>query len=274
VTTLRLFAIVALVSSCGASIRSAEPFETRGIRIGRHDVLRRGALTKRVALPFGQGQNGDMLVRELLLRAQELGAIYVADLSFRMVFKWRGEVVECETKVGFRDELPPAVARTATHERQASDPYSTEVSSFEPGMVAYVADEKDLVCKEVSFAVHKLVPRHASLYDADVARALDEMPLESKIEFKSRDECELQRVKRAVTRYDFYAKLAYVPPKWDELAQHYADEPLVELPPVCYAIDPASLGPHPTHRFAATVVFRGAVEQREPLRLPSAGPER
>jgi hypothetical protein len=82
----------------------------------------------------------------------------------------------------------------------------------------------------------------------------------------ARERCELKQLTRAVTRYDYQTKLAYVPPSWDYLGARYAGEPLLETPPACYAIDPAVA--RPTHRLTATLVFRGGVELREPLVTP------
>jgi hypothetical protein len=204
----------------------------------------------------------------LLERAQRSGATYVADLAFHLVFRRRGVIVECETRAVFGDD--PALRPLPPAPPEPEGTYATEVTSYEPAAHAFTNTERELACARVPVQVIENVPRYQSTYDVDVARILDEVPIDHESVIKAEERCELHDVTRTVTRYDYQQKLAYVPPSWAYIAARYAGEPLRETAPTCYAVDPGTLGPHPTHRLTATLVFRGGVAQHEPLVLPSA----
>jgi hypothetical protein len=256
---MKLAIAVVVLGGCTTS-HVVAPSPTHEVRIVRRaDVAREETKAVPLELPFGQGQNGSVLVLALLQQATEAGAAYVTDLTFHMVFKRRGVIVECETKAVFRDDPllveKPAVA---TSSAPASE-YSTDVTSFEPHAVSFTASEPELGCKQVAVAVTEVVPDHASLYDVDIPRIITKVPVEVVDHLERRDACELAQVTRAVTRYDFQKSLAYVPPRWSYIAARFADEPLVETAPLCYAIDPAQLGAQPVHRLSATLVYHRAI---------------
>jgi hypothetical protein len=210
-----------------------------------------------------------------LQRARDAGATYVGDLAFHMVFKWRGSLVECETKlrVGGAAAAPaPAPPPAPAADEDGSDAYSTEVKSFEPHEVSFVASERELACKQVAVAQETIKRRYDSRFDAEVSRKSDQIPVDLAITTVNVDDCKSEHVERRVERYDYQVRLAYVPPDWHYLAAAYANGALTESPPLCYALDASSLGDHPVHRLTATLGFRGPIEQLEPMRAPIPEP--
>jgi hypothetical protein len=192
-----------------------------------------------------------------------------------MVFKWRGSFVECETKLSFGDApapAPPPARPNAGSDDSADDLYSTEVKSFQPHEVSFVANERELKCKNVAVAQETVQRRYDSRFDAQVARKSDQIPIDLAITTVNVDQCSPEQVQRNVDRYDYQVRLDYVPPDWSYLAAAYANARLSESPPLCYALDPSSLGGRPVHRLTATLGFRGEIEQREPLRAPVPEP--
>jgi hypothetical protein len=270
----RALAIAAL-GACNALPPAVEPRPGLDVRIVAHDELvARTAARAPIEVPFGQSQNGTQLVTSLLQRARGAGATYVGDLAFHMVFKWRGSFVECETKVGFGNAPAPAPQPPSPPEPAADgDVYSTEVRSFEPHEVSFVASERDVKCKQVSVEHEAAQRRYPDRFDATIGRKSDEVPVDTVMVSEQVEQCSPEHVNRRVERYDYQAKLAYVPPDWKYLGATYAGTTLFESPPVCFAIDASSLGARPAHRLTATLGFRGAIEQLDPLQAPSAPPD-
>jgi hypothetical protein len=255
---MKLAIAVVALGGCTTS-HVVAPSPTQEVRIVRRaDVTRDETKVVPLELTFGQGQNGSELVLALLHQATEAGATYVTDLTFHMVFKRHGVTVECETKAVFRDD-PLLVEKPAVASSEPATEYSTDVTTFEPHEVSFTASEPELGCKKVAVAVTEDVPRYANLYDVDVSRIIDKVPVEQVDHLAWRDACELKPITRDVTRYDFQARLEYVPPRWSYISSRFADEPLVETQPLCYAIDPAQLGAQPVHRLTATLVYHRAV---------------
>ncbi len=272
----RSIAIAVAISACHAPAPATEPRPGLDVRLARHAELALRTNTREpIELPFGQGQNGTELVVALMQQARAVGATYVGDLAFHMVFKRRGAMIECETRVLFDDELAAERAHVAPAVTAAPEPddYSTDVASFQPHEVSFVATERELRCKQVAVTVATVERRYASRFDAEVAHQSDVIPLDDVMHSEAREACDPEQVTRNVTRFDFEAKLAYVPPDWTYLAPTYAHDHVVEAPPLCYAIDPAALGDHPVHRLTATLGFRGPIQQLEPLDAPSKPPE-
>ncbi len=272
----RSIAIAVALSACHAPAPTSEPTPGLDVRLAHHAELALRTETRvPIELPFGQGQNGTELIVALMQRARAVGATYVGDLAFHMVFKRRGAVIECETRVLFDDELAAERAHVAPAVVAAAEPddYSTDVASFEPHEVSFVATERELHCKQVAVSVATAERRFASRFDAEVGHKSDQIPVDIVMHNEAREACAPERVTRKVTRFDFEAKLAYVPPDWTYLAATYAHDHIVEAPPLCYAIDPATLGDHPVHRLTATLGFRGWIEQLEPIEAPSKPPE-
>lgn len=267
-------AIVALsLAACGGHLLAVEPRHADGVRIKRHAEALFGAKsTLNVAIPFGQGQNGNALVLAFLDQAQASGARYVSDVAFHMVFRRRGVMVECETRIVFGDDPSRAPKPVTAAPADPPSEYSTDVSSYEPHASTYTTTEDDVACKKQGVQQVDYVPRYDSTFDVDVARIIDEVPIDKQIRIDYHDACAMKRFTREVTRYDYQTKLGFVPPAWKDIATRFADEPLFEAPPSCSVIDPAALGPQPTHRLTATVVYKGEVRQAEPLRSPSAPP--
>jgi hypothetical protein len=268
---------VLVVGACSAVPPTpAEPRPGLDVRIVAHDELvMRTATRAPIELPFGQSQNGTALVTALMQRARDAGATYVGDLAFHMVFKWRGSFVECETKLTFG--TPPVVAPSqppSPETTSSDDVYSTEVRSFEPHEVAFVAHERDLKCTHVAVEHEEQQRRYASRFDAEVARKSDEIPVDTTMVSEQVEQCAPERVNRRVERYDYQVKLDYVPPDWTYLGATYAGTALSESQPLCFALDASTLGARPSHRVTATLGFRGAIEQLDPLKAPSAPPTR
>ncbi|HEY1551827.1 MAG TPA: hypothetical protein VGG28_28570, partial [Kofleriaceae bacterium] len=271
-------AVVALcVAACSGTVApppAVEPRPGRDVRIVPHDELVTRTTTRApIELPFGQSQNGTELVTALLQRARDAGATYVGDVAFHMVFKWRGAYVECETKLSFGDTpSPPVPVATDPTAGSDDDVYSTEVRSFEPKQISIDRDERDLACKQVAVATQTVQRRYDSRFDAEVSRKSDAIPVDVVATTENVEQCTPQHVQRRVDRYDYQVRLDYVPPDWTYLAATYASTKLSESPPLCYAVDASTLGARPTHRLTATLGFRGAIEQLEPLEAPSRGP--
>ena len=268
----RPVSIVILLAACGGSSHPAVSPEPSSVQIvGHDDALRTTMQRQDVALPFGQCQNGNELVVALLEMARASGASTVSDLTLHLVFGRRGAIIECETKVVFAGDpalAPPPEPAPASAPGQAE--YSTEVSSFVPHASTYTTTENDLHCAPVAVKIDEIKPHYATTYDVDVARIIDEMPIDTDARVVWKDSCDMRRVTRAVTRYDFQTKLHFVPPDWKAIAARYAGAPLFETAPICYAVDPGALGAQPVHRLTATVGFRGEVPLAEPLRSPKA----
>jgi hypothetical protein len=264
---MKLAITIALAGCTGGHAVAPSPPNAE-VRIVRHADAIHGEVTKiePLEVPFGQGQNGSELVLGLLHEAQEAGATYVTDLTFHMVFKRRGVVVECETNAVFRDDPALRPGSIASSPEPAAE-YSTDVANLEPHAVSFTAVEPELGCKKVAVAVSEDVPRYANLYDVDIPRIIDTVPVDHVVHLAWHDACELKQVKRPVTRFDYQARLAYVPPRWNYIGARYAGEPLIETPPLCDAVDPATLGPHPVHRLTATLVFHGGLA-KEPMQTP------
>lgn len=272
----RSIAIAVAISACHPPAPAIEPRPGLDVRLARHAELALRTDTRApIELPFGQGQNGTELVIALIQQARAVGATYVGDLVFHLVFKRRGAFIECETRVLFDDELAAERARVAPIVTASPDPddYSTEVTSFEPHEVSFVATERELRCKQVAVTVAARERRYASRFDAEVGPPTDAIPLDDVMHSEAREACDPEQVTHAVTRFDFEAKLAYVPPDWTYLAPAYAHDHVVESPPLCYAVDAAALGDQPVHRLTATLGFRGQIEQLEPRVAPSNPPE-
>jgi hypothetical protein len=275
----RTFALMLSLSACTSAVPAVTTELKPGIdvRLSRHtDLVARTQQQQPIELPFGQGQNGTELVVALMQRARAAGATAVGDLAFHMVFKRRGAYIECETKVLFGDELQRELAAAPPPAPAAApdpDGYATDVSSFQPHEVSFVANEQELRCKQVAVEDRDVQRRYDSRFDAEVGRQSDSIPLDTTMHAEQREACAPEHVTRNVTRFDYQAKLAYVPPDWSYLAPTYAHEPIFESPPQCFAVDAAELGDHPTHRLTATIGFRGAVDQHAPLQAPSAPPE-
>ncbi|HEX4453088.1 MAG TPA: hypothetical protein VH143_19585 [Kofleriaceae bacterium] len=268
--------VVAMLA-CGACSTAsspppvAEPRPGIDVRIVPHDeLMSRTTSQQPIELPFGQSQNGTELVVALLQRARVAGASYVGDVAFHMVFKWRGSFVECETKLGFGDAPAPAPPPAPAADADAGDPYSTEVKSFEPHEIAFVANERDLECKQVAVTRETEQRRYASRFDGEVARKSDDIPIDTVMVSEHVEQCSPEHVQHQAVRYDYQMRLEYVPPDWRYLGATYAGGVVSESPPLCYAIDASSLGAQPTHRVTATFGFRGAIEQLEPLHAPSS----
>jgi hypothetical protein len=222
-----LVALVGLVACA-----STAPPPTHAVRIQHRES---GGRAQHVELPFGQGQNGSLVLLALLERAEAAGAAYVTDLALHLVFKRMGVPVECTQRVLLGGELqPPAV------------------SDFDAQTVTFTANERELSCKTVRRAVDAKKKQHLDRFDVDVGEPIDRVPEDRVVEFESRDECTLVPVTRSVTRYDYQQRLGFVPPQWPYFASRYADTPLRASPPVCKTIDP---GAEPKHRLTATVVF-------------------
>ena len=265
-------AVAALaLAACGTLPPAVEPRPGLDVRIVPHDELVTHTATRvPIELPFGQSQNGTQLVTALLQRARDAGATYVGDLAFHMVFKWRGSFVECETTINFGD-VPRPVAAQGSAAAPDDDTYSTEVKSFEPHEVSFVANERDLACKQVAVVREELKRRYDSRFDGEVARKSDQIPIDTVMTSEQVEQCAPEQVNRRVERYDYQVRLAYVPPDWRYLGVTYAaGTRLSESSPLCYAIDASVLGAHPVHRLTATLGFRGVIEQLEPLKAPSA----
>jgi hypothetical protein len=215
-----------------AACASTAPAPVHTLKIRERDATGRAA---QVALPFGQAQNGSLVVLALLQRAEAAGAAYVSDLELHLVFKRFGVPVECTQRVLLGDEQPAAAA-----------------SDFDAQTVSFTANERELACTPVRHAVDATKARHADRFDVDIGDRIDKVPEDSVIAWQTTDDCKLVPVTRAVTRYDYEQKLGFVPPAWPYFASRYADAPLRTSPPVCKTIDP---GAQPTHRLTATVVF-------------------
>jgi hypothetical protein len=248
-----------------------EPRPGIDVRIVPHDELvTRTTSQQPITVPFGQSQNGTELVVALLQRARAAGASYVGDVAFHMVFKWHGSFVECETKLGFGDAPAPAPPPPPVVAEASDDAYSTEVKSFEPREIAFVAHERDLKCKQVAVTRETEQRRYASRFDGEVARKSDDIPVDTVMVSEHVEQCAPEQIQREAVRYDYQMRLEYVPPDWRYLGATYAGGVVSESPPLCYAIDASSLGAQPSHRLTATLGFRGAIEQLEPLHAPSS----
>ena len=195
-----------------------------------------GGRALQVELPFGQAQNGSIVVLALLERAEAAGAAYVSDLELHLVFKRMGVPVECTRRVLLGDDRAVPLQ-----------------SDFDAQPVSFTATERELSCKPVHHAVNGKKPRYQDRFDPDIGALIEKVPEDSVVMFETRDECTLVPVTRPVTRYDYEQKLGFVPPEWQYLTSRYAETPLRASAPVCKAIDP---GVEPKHRLTATVVFR------------------
>jgi hypothetical protein len=215
-----------------AACASSAPVPKHTVKIQPRET---GGRALEVELPFGQAQNGSVVVLALLDRAEAAGAMYVSDLALHLVFKRMGVPVECTQRVLLGDEQPAAAP-----------------SLFDAQIVTFTANERELSCKTVQHAIDATKKRHADRFDVDVGSPIENVPEDSVVEFRSRDECALVPITRSVSRYDYQQKLGFVPPQWPYFASRYASVPLRAAPPVCKAID---LGAQPTHRLTATVVF-------------------
>ncbi len=268
---------VVVVAACSTK-PPPPPLEPRpglDVRIVAHDELvTRTATRMPIELPFGQSQNGTELVTALLQRARDAGATYVGDLAFHMVFKWRGSLVECETKlrVGGEVTAPAPAPPPAPAVDDGSDAYSTEVKSFEPHEVSFEATEREVTCKQVAVERESAQRRYANRFDAEVARKSDDTPVDAVMVSENVEQCTPAQVRQHGMRYDYQVRLDFVPPDWSYLGATYAGGVISESPPLCYAIDASSLGAEPTHRLTATLGFRGTIVQLDPLHAPSSPP--
>jgi hypothetical protein len=189
-----------------------------------------------VELPFGQDQNGGLVLLALLRHAETAGAVSISDLQVHLVFKRFGVPIECTQRVLVGDEV------------EVIDP-----SDFDTKTVSFTATEQELTCTQVPHAVDTIKPEHASKYDATAGRLRDKVPEDRTVAFVYLDRCELRPVTRAVTRYDYQVKLGFVPPSWDYFAARYADARLRESQPICKTIDP-DVTPL-VHRLTARIGF-------------------
>ena len=261
------------IAACGAQPPApvTEPRPGQDVRIVTHDeLLARTKSQRAIELPFGQSQNGTALMTALLQRARDAGATYVGDLAFHMVFKWRGNYVECETKVAFGDPPPIDPAQLGSDDAAGSgdDLYSSEVKSFVPHEMSFVADETDLKCKQVAYETEVVQRKYDSRFDVEIGEHIDKIPMETAMVTDHAESCAPEQVKRQTLRYDYQMRLDFVPPDWSYLGPTYAGGTLRESAPLCFAIDRASLGAQPVHRLTGTMGFRGVVEQKEPLKMP------
>jgi hypothetical protein len=196
-------------------------------------------------VPFGDNQNGTELAMAYLAFARDHHAAYVADLYVAMMFKWHGYPIECRSRVYLEDEgkarsvVNPETAVTETGTSGAPI-HSTQVESFRPKSIAYRATDMELSCKK--HGVMTIVPArsgHDLVEEFDASNSYQDRQTswghETEIHYEN--VCEKHPVTRDTVRYDYQAKLGFVPVNWSAIAKDYADEKLVEGPPACYRLE-------------------------------------
>lgn len=227
-----------------------------------------------VEVGFGDNQNGTELVLDVLAAANGKHAAYVSELWVAMMFKWRGQPVECRSRVYLADEVPrraaaatpaaPNVSDEGDESDQPSPSYSTEVEGFTPKSLSYRATDLELFCTK--HGVVHMVPRQARRvteeFDAsnswkDAQTASGSWGTDTEIVYE--DVCEKRPVTRDTTRYDYQEKLGFVPVNWPEIARRYADGVLVETAPACYRLeDSETVDAH--HRVHARLYYRAGTD--------------
>jgi hypothetical protein len=188
-----------------------------------------------MTMPFGANQNGNELVVAALERARQAGAAYIGELAITMTFRWGGAPIECRTQVRFeRDPEDPSAAPAPPPVLPASagPQYGTDVETFRPARVAFVAEDRELACERAT----------------------------------SLASCSWRDVTRSAERYDYEGKVGFVPPNWPHLAERFAAGRLVPAEPSCYRIEEAELAKSSPYRLSA-VAYHREVDAR-----PGEGP--
>lgn len=259
----RELAIVMLAAACARST-STFPARKVGLRITSAEFARNNSHhALHVDLPFQvaqRGVNGTGLVLAYLQRMQELGALYVSDLSYALQMRHNGTPVECVSKIHLVDDVPPpAVAAPATGASAASDAepeYSTTVKPWKPGTADQWVVDREYRCKKHAQQVVTNEPRHETSYDAEIGHYIPPggMAIDATPHIVFYDECTLEPQKKLVHRYEHFLAAHFAPPDLAMLGKRYAEQPLVEDEPLCHEITVAPNQPL-RHHISADVHF-------------------
>jgi hypothetical protein len=267
--------LLSLAACAGPTVATRPRGAAPEVRIVDGAVARRYAKRSTpVVLPFGTGQNGNELVLGLLALAQRSGADFVSDIALTLVFKWNGIPIACATRVVFPGDprLAPAAPASAPaapappasmpDEADGEPTFESEVRDYQPKRVDFEATERELFCTKRPHQVKVAHPSFDSEFDVERRSLSEPMVTVEETNVVWTEECEARPVQHRVTRFDYEAKVAFVPVHWEYIARRFAEAGLVETPPLCYRLADGDL---PAHTIRAQVSFRGHVDGPAPF---------
>jgi len=255
-------ALALLVALAGCKGSSTFPARKVGLRITTAEFARKNSHhSTHLDLPFrvsDKGVNGTALVLAYLQRAQEIGALYVSDVTYALQVKYNGVPIECVSKIRVDDPTaPPPPAVEAAPETSDDEPeYETTVKPWRPNTADQWVVDRELKCTKRAQQVVTTEPRYDNRYNAEVKRYIPPggMPMEPTPHIVHYDECKLEPTKRFVHRYEHFLAAHFAPPDMAEVAKRYAERTLVEEPPLCHEIQVAP-GQALRHHISSDVHF-------------------
>jgi hypothetical protein len=233
---------------------------------------------ERIEVPFGQRESGTRLVLALMNLARARGAMWVSDLEFLQVLRWKGELIECSTRIAPAAAAPPAppvpaapAAAPVSDDGDAPPTYTTSVSAPRPERVTVTLGEDIVRCEQ--HGQHYIVenePIYPDANDVEVPHLIGgAMPVERwAMHIAWSTHCHMEHVVHEVSRWDFQVKLEWTPPDWALIGKEWTDEPLADAPPRCYRTSVKEIGEPPRHRMRARLYYRSNYKDSGRMPLP------